>query len=153
MILVLCGTQPHSFSRMLDQVEKLLAFDKEIVIQKGHNTYVSDKINSFDFVPKEELQQLYDRADVILTHAGAGSLIDGIKKSKKIIAFPRLAKYGEHFNDHQLELCSKFKELNFIEVCYENDDLVEVYKRAVSTEFSRWNLSGNIVEIIREYLG
>ena len=37
-----------------------------------------------------------------------------VKRGKKVIAVPRLAKYGEHVDDHQRQLIAQFKNLNLI---------------------------------------
>lgn len=55
-------------------------------------------------VPTERMECLIDEADLIITHGGVGSVISSVKMWKKEIASPRLAKYGEHTNDHQLQI-------------------------------------------------
>ena len=54
------------------------------------------------------------KADIVITHGGTGAIIGAVKKGKKVIAVPRLAKYGEHVDDHQLQLIEQFKEQNLI---------------------------------------
>ena len=41
---------------------------------------------------------------------------------------PRLAKYGEHRNDHQLATATRFDELGYIHVAYDEDELKEKIK-------------------------
>jgi len=60
------------------------------------------------------LLELYDRASLIITHAGTGSLIKGVKKGKKVIAIPRLVKLGEHIDDHQLEILNEFVQMEYV---------------------------------------
>ena len=82
MILVLCGTQKQDFSRMIRAVEKL-ADEQEIIVQGGHNHYSSDKVKVLGFISNNEMDRFYDQADYIVTHAGAGSMIQSLKKQKK----------------------------------------------------------------------
>ena len=63
-----------------------------------------------DEVPQDEFAKLVDKADVIITHGGVGSIITAITKGKKVIAVPRLGKYNEHVNDHQVEIIESFNE-------------------------------------------
>ena len=49
-------------------------------------------------------------ADLIISHAGAGSIIDLLTSRKKFILFPRLREYNEAIDNHQLELCEAFSK-------------------------------------------
>jgi UDP-N-acetylglucosamine transferase subunit ALG13 len=40
--------------------------------------------------------------------------MEGVKNNKKIIAAPRLKKYNEHVNDHQLQIIDTFTEMGYI---------------------------------------
>ena len=91
MILVLCGTQKQDFSRMIKEVEKL-ADTHEVIVQSGHSNCSSSKMEIFDFITPAKLTKLYKKATYIVTHAGAGSMLQAIKAGKKILAFPRLKK-------------------------------------------------------------
>ena len=42
-------------------------------------------------------------ADIIITHGGPATFMGAIAKGKKPIVVPRLEKFGEHVNDHQIE--------------------------------------------------
>ena len=52
-----------------------------------------------------------EKANIVITHGGTGAIIGAVKKGKKVIAVPRLAKYGEHVDDHQLQLIKQFDDL------------------------------------------
>ena len=151
MILVLCGTQKQDFSRMIQAVEPL-ASEQEIVVQGGHNLYPSDKMTVHGFISTEELEQLYQQADYIITHAGAGSMIQALHDQKRTIAFPRLSKYGEHVNDHQLELASKLEDLGYLLVCRDGDNLVEVFERLKHFTPKPYTLKGQMVSLIDDNL-
>lgn len=144
MILVLCGTQKQDFSRMINKVLQL-AESHEIVVQSGHTAYVSGEVEIFDFLPASKLDVLYKRADIIITHAGAGSMFTAIKAGKKVLAFPRLAKFNEHVDDHQLQLAKKLEELGFLMVFNEDDDMISIYEQLVKFEPKPYDLTGNIV--------
>lgn len=67
-------------------------------------------MNNFSIGKK--FSQIMDKAEIVITHGGTGAIIGAVKKGKKVIAVPRLARYGEHVDDHQLQLVGQFKELN-----------------------------------------
>ena len=115
MILVMLGTQNNSFHRLLEEVDKLLNEGKikeEVIIQAGYTKYQpqNEKMKVLDFVPKEELEKLQEKASFIITHGGVGSIITSLEKGKKVIAVPRIHEYGEHVNNHQKEIVEKFNK-------------------------------------------
>ena len=115
MILVMLGTQNNSFHRLLEKIEKLLDEGKikeEVIIQAGYTKYQpqNEKMKILDFVPKEEVEKLQEKANFIITHGGVGSIITSLEKGKKVIAVPRIHEYGEHVNNHQKEIVEKFNK-------------------------------------------
>jgi len=151
LILVLCGTQKQDFSRMIDAVEQL-ADEHEIIVQGGHNHYRSDKMKILGFIDSDTLNKLYKQADLIITHAGAGSMIQALQNQKKTIAFPRLSKYGEHVNDHQLELAEKLEELGYLLVYRDGDNMRDLFEKAIRFIPKQYQLKGNIISLIDEDL-
>lgn len=117
MILVLLGTQNNSFKRLLEEIDKLIekkVIDEEVIVQAGYTKYKSKNMKIFDMISKKELDEYYKNANYIITHGGVGSIISGLNNEKKVIAVPRLKKYGEHVNDHQIEIVNLFNEKGFI---------------------------------------
>ena len=117
MILVTLGTQDKTFVRLLDEIDKLInkgIIKDKVIVQAGFTKYSSDNMEIFDLIPQDEFNSLMDKADLIITHGGVGNVISALEKNKKVIAVPRLAKYGEHINDHQTQIIAKFNSLGYI---------------------------------------
>lgn len=117
MILVLLGTQNNSFHRLLEEIDRLIEkniITDEVIVQSGYTKYNSKNMKIFELISKEELNKLQDKADLIITHGGVGSIISSIKKDKKVIAVPRLHEYNEHVNNHQKEIIKLFNEKGYI---------------------------------------
>ena len=129
MILVTLGTQKQSFERLLKYVENA-SIDSEVIVQKGKTEYVSNKMKVFNFITYDEMSKYIDKADVIITHGGTGSVIGPLRKGKKIIACARLSKYDEHVDDHQTELVSVFASKGYILELNEDNDLTELLEEA-----------------------
>ena len=113
MILVMLGTQNNDFHRLLDEIEKNIVIGnikEEVVVQSGYTKYKSDKMKIFSMTSKEILEKLIKQADFVITHAGVGSIEMALEQNKKVIAVPRLKKYGEHVNDHQKDIEEKLNE-------------------------------------------
>ena len=108
MILVLLGTQPLPFTRLIEQLITLHQagqfINQKIMIQAGATPVDYPDFEVFSLIEKSRLQQLIDEADLVITHGGAGSMFELLAKQKKIIVMARRAEFGEHVDDHQLEL-------------------------------------------------
>ena len=117
MILVLLGTKNNSFHRLLEEIDRLIEkniITDEVIVQSGYTKYNSKNMKIFELISKEELNKLQDKADLIITHGGVGSIISSIKKDKKVISVPRLHEYNEHVNNHQKEIIKLFNEKGYI---------------------------------------
>ena len=110
MILVTCGTQQQQFTRLFEYVEQL-NIDDEVIMQLGH-TQFNTRHQSYDF--STSFEEDIKRADIIITHGGVGTIMNGLLNNKKVIVVPRLSKYNEHVDDHQLEITNKLTNLGYI---------------------------------------
>ena len=114
MILVLLGTQNNSFHRLLEEIQKNIDngnITEEVVVQKGYTKFESENMKIYNQLPINEIEKLIEKADLVITHGGVGSIVTSIEKGKKVIAVPRLKKYKEHVNDHQLDIIKSFNEI------------------------------------------
>lgn len=156
MILVVLGTQDKQFTRLLDDVSREIELGHikgEVVVQAGQTKYKSDKMKILDLLPAPEFDKLMDKADLIITHGGAGTILSAIKKGKKIIATPRLAKYKEHHNDHQKQIIDEFKRMGYILDYNENDNLGEVIKKSEKFKPKKFvSNTQNMIELLENYI-
>ena len=83
----------------------------------------------FNFVDYEKMEELVNRADLIITHGGTGSILGPLKKGKKVIACARLKRYGEHVDDHQMQLIEAFSDAGYIISIGEKDNIDEVISK------------------------
>ena len=131
MILVTLGTQDKTFVRLLDEIDKLInkgIIQDKVIVQAGFTKYSSDNMEIFDLIPQDEFNNLMSKADLVITHGGVGNIISALEKNKQVIAVPRLAKYGEHINDHQTQIIAKFNDLGYIIGLQDVDELDRAIK-------------------------
>lgn len=117
MIFVSLGTNDKSFDRLLFEIDKQIELGNikdEVIVQSGYTKFESSNMKVIDLMSMEEFNKYINDCDILITHGGVGTILDGLKKSKRIIAFPRLSKYHEHVNDHQLEIVNKFYNEGYI---------------------------------------
>ncbi|MDQ0215306.1 UDP-N-acetylglucosamine transferase subunit ALG13 [Oikeobacillus pervagus] len=125
MIFVVLGTHELSFQRLLHLIEdeiKDKRITTEVIVQSGHTKYESSLMKLIPFMTYGEMEEFYRQADLIITHGGTGSITMGVKMHKKVIAVPRLNKYGEHNDDHQLEIVRQFTNAGHILSWNEGED-------------------------------
>ena len=105
MIYVALGTMFLDFPRLILKMDEIAsATAEETIIQTGMGKTVPKTCKYFDFKPREEVLDIQCRARVIVCHAGIGSVLDALTVRRPFIVVPRLKKFGEHMNDHQLDL-------------------------------------------------
>ncbi len=118
MIFVTLGTHQQQFERALELVATLDAWD-DLVIQHGATTPRPDLRDAswVDYLRSDDLVIHMRRADAVITHAGVGSMVTAIRNGKKPVVVPRLARFGEHVDDHQVELAERFAQRELVLVC------------------------------------
>lgn len=156
MILVVLGTQKFQFNRLLKEIDRLIEQNKineEVFAQIGHSDYKPKNYDAVDFLDKDIFEKKVSSCDILITHSGVGSIISGINKGKPIIVVPRLKKYNEHVDDHQLEIAKAFSQKNYVLLCSEINDLEEIIKEAKSHKFDKYvSQRKKTVETISRYL-
>ena len=135
MIFVILGTQDKKFPRLLDALQKKIDEGKiskkeEIIVQAGSTKYESKNMKIIDYMSVRKFEECIDRADLIICHAGVGTILTALKKGKKIIAAARLKQYGEHVNDHQLQILDNFTAEGYILALEDFDKIDLLIKQA-----------------------
>ena len=157
MILVLLGTQNNSFHRLLEKMDELInkgIINEKVIVQSGYTNYESKNMRVFDLIPQEELERYQEQADLIITHGGVGSIVSSIKKGKKVIAVPRLGKYNEHVNDHQVEIIESFNEKGYIIGLHDVSELGEALDKVKNFIPQKYvKNTGKILKIVEDFIG
>ena len=156
MIFLCLGTQEFQFDRLLIEVDKLIKngiIIEEVFAQIGFSEYIPVGFEYRDFVDFDEFNLLLAECRYVITHGGTGTIIKALKKGKKVIALPRLKKYGEHVDNHQKEIISMFSEKSLV---YGLEDVSELEQAVKSIDIfcPEPFKSGNskIISIINEFI-
>lgn len=131
MIFVTVGTHTQSFNRLLKKMDNLIESGKineRVVAQIGHSTYIPKRMEWFRFTDLDKLNSFYSKSRIIVAHGGAGSILNGIVNGVSVVAVPRLKRYNEHVNDHQIEIVKKLEEKGKITAVYDIDDIDNALK-------------------------
>ena len=148
MIFATIGNEHKPFFRFNQLVLKLsnLYPTVEIVYQKGYTKFIHSKENISDkeFFSRKEFEYYINNASHVITHGGAGTLLQLAKIKKMPFVLPRLYKYKEHVNSHQMETLIQFKKLGLaIEIDYPFKDkfLLEKINFKKNIEINQDNVS------------
>lgn len=113
MILVITGTSSWDFSRLIKEMDRIAGkTDEEIVMQISDTRYEPKNAKFFRFVSEEEFESLFQKARLIISHAGIGSIISTFRHKKPLILVPRRKKFYEHFDDHQTDIAGELEKEN-----------------------------------------
>jgi UDP-N-acetylglucosamine transferase subunit ALG13 len=124
MIFVTVGTQ-LPFDRLIRAVDSWAAQNPEIEVfaQIGPSEFRPGHIESVDFVTPDVADRYFRKADLIVSHAGMGSIITALKYRKPLLMLPRKASFGEHRNDHQMATAKWLGTRNGITVAWSEDEV------------------------------
>lgn len=117
MIFVTVGTQKFQFNRLLQYIDQLIEenlVQEEVFAQTGYSDYQPKNYSYESFLDREIYSKKLLDSKMVITHGGTGVIMGAIKAGKKVIAVPRLSKYGEHVDDHQLQIVNQMIESKMI---------------------------------------
>jgi UDP-N-acetylglucosamine transferase subunit ALG13 len=126
MIFLTVGTQ-FPFDRLVKAVDE--AIDKgligeEIWAQIGQSSYQPRSFEkTVDFLDKNIFDQWMRKASKVISHAGIGSITPALDEAKPLLVMPRLRKYGEVVNNHQVDIINKFEKSGYLLAAYDVKDL------------------------------
>ncbi len=156
MIFVTLGTNDESFERLLKAIDKEIekkTIKEKVIVQAGCTKYSSKNMEILDLVSREEFDRLISECDLLITHGGVGSILTGINHGKKVIAVPRLARYNEHGNDHQLQIVEKFGEKKYILVVKDMNKLGKIIEKAKDFKPRKFESNTqNIINIVENFI-
>lgn len=133
MIFVTVGTQKFQLNRLLKDLENLITKDlinENIYAQTGYSSFIPKHFRSVNFLSQHDFHKQIMQCDILITHGGVGSIHNGLRLNKKVIVYPRLSKYKEHVDDHQLEIAKKYFELGYVLYATNLDELRLAIKEA-----------------------
>lgn len=119
--LVSLGTERYPFLRAVRNAERVLR-DLDVVWQTGSTRVVRDGELLPQWMPGDRLRAACREADVVITHAGVGSVLTALGEGKVPVILPRQHEFGEHIDDHQLE-AAQLLETRGLAVCADPDRL------------------------------
>lgn len=157
------GNALQPFTRLLEGVRRIAAhLPQPVVIQHGHTDFQDGTCQPIPFVGMDEFTRYIRDADLLIMHAGAGSVIHAVAAGKIPVIMPRRAVLGEHVNDHQAEFARALAETGKAVVADSPEDLLRACQEAMTRQQhaqeiraggSMSPLVSSIERVLSEYAG
>lgn len=151
MIFTMVGTHNLGFERLVKKMDEI-AKNEKVVIQIGTTPYRPKNAEYFDFAGLKTIYDYIEKADVVVTHGGIGCVTDSLAYGKPTVIVPRLKRYNEHTNDHQLDLAREIERERRAIVVLDVEKLEEAIRDSKLLSVRRKKEEDRVVSIINEYL-
>lgn len=152
MIFVTVGTSSWDFTRLIKEMDRIAGkIEEEVVMQISNINYEPKIAKYFRFTSNEEIEELYRNARIVVSHAGVGCIISALKHNKPNIVVPRRKVYGEHFDDHQVDIARELEKNGKIRVVWDVRELEEALN-GVNEDFAKVKKDRKLVLALRDYI-
>jgi len=132
VIFVTVGTNEARFDRLLKALEDLPA-GTDMFVQHGPSPIRPAGATCTDYISFDEMSERIRRAQVVVTHAGVGSVLTALLNGARPIVVPRLQRFGEAVDDHQLEFGRRASAAGFVTLVEDADTLLAAITRHQET--------------------
>ncbi len=125
MIFLTVGTQ-FGFDRLVKAVDEALesgTLSEPVFAQVGPGNYVPRHMDYTEALEKQAFEEMLDSCEGIISHAGIGTITLAMKCQKPLLVMPRMSRYGEVVNDHQVATAHKFEQSGHVLAAYQEYEL------------------------------
>ena len=140
-LFVPLGTQKFPFGRIITALNRLVDQGKykadEIVMQSALYP-IKPKFTHFGLIQNNEFNRYMEEAEVVVTHSGVNSIISCMEMGKPLVVCPRLHEYGEHVDNHQMEIATLMHYKYDVLICMDMEDLPELIEEAKTHRYKQW---------------
>ena len=158
MIFVTVGSQ-LPFDRLISTLDQWStdSNSESVFAQIGNSEYRPKNIEFCKTMSPDDYSAYFKKADIIVAHAGMGTIISALELGKPLVLLPRLARNGEHRNDHQLATAKHFSSYKNIVVANNSTELLSAIDKLLaqnsfSGEPELTEVSTDLVFAIKEFV-
>lgn len=157
LIFLIVGSQKFPFERLIREMDRLKGegvIRDEVIAQIGVCPYEPKHLTWQRFMDKETFDRNIAACDLLVTHAGEGSIMTGLLKGRKVVAVPRYARFGEHLNDHQLMIARAMERLGCLINVEEIEKLGDVLTHIGEYDLKPYvSQQATIIKTICDFIG
>lgn len=150
--------------RTMDEWAKSSQCQEEILAQIGRGSYQPKNFKYVEFLTPSEYVKSFERAQLIVSHAGMGTIITALEKGKPLIVMPKRASLGEQRNEHQLATVRHFQRSKQVLVADTDEELERVMNDVVLSDssgafldssnikLSDWPPEPSLIDFVRNFI-
>lgn len=140
-LFVPLGTQKFPFGRIITALNELVEqgeYKPEEIVMQSALYPVKPNFTAFGLIPNEDFNRYMKEAEVVVTHSGVNSIISCMEMGKPLVICPRLHEYGEHVDNHQMEIATLMHEKYDVLVCTDMKELPALIEQAKTHKYQSW---------------
>jgi len=151
LIFVTVGSHYQGFDRLIQKMDEIAGkIDEKVIMQIGNTKYKPVNVEYFEFAEYSKIQKLNSDARIVVSHAGVGSILTALEQKTHLLIVPRLKKYDEVVDDHQLQIAKELSENPNVTVVNDVEDLEESLKTNFS--FVEESSRNKLVYSLKKYI-
>ena len=133
-LLITCGTTP--FPSLANEIYNYTRHNKtysQVILQETSSDFLTED-NFIHVKLYSDQQSFFDESDLVITHAGAGTVYFLLKNGIKFIVIPNM----ERSDKHQIELANYIEKNNYAEVCHNLSKLDYHVEKCIASTYSKY---------------
>jgi UDP-N-acetylglucosamine transferase subunit ALG13 len=147
------GNAHQAFTRLLDAIAAIAqSLPQPVVVQHGHTVFESPICKAVEFLDLVSFEAAVSEADVLILHAGAGSVIHALCTGKVPIVVPRRAEFAEHVDNHQVEFARRLASTGRVVVVDDVRELEAAIKCAGTMQIAHAGSRPPLVDMVADAL-
>jgi beta-1,4-N-acetylglucosaminyltransferase len=153
MIFVTVGASNLGFDRLVKKMDEIAGrLHEEVIIQVGLTKYKPKHAKWYTYIDNRTMLELYNDANIIITHDGAGTLLTTLTLNKSTIVVPRLKKYNECAYTNKFDLAEALKEMDRIILVYDIEKLEKSIEEAKSMKCRKFTQNKKLISFLKVYI-
>lgn len=137
------GNAHQPFDRMLEMVKQVIrTLPQPVTVQRGHTHFECDECEVVDFISMDSFLSKISETELVIIHAGAGSVIHAVAAGKVPVVVPRRAKLNEHIDEHQVDFAVALAREGKAVAVLDDADLIALAAHALEMQATRGGTSG-----------
>ncbi len=97
----------------------------EVFAQIGPGAQLPKTIAYTEFLEPPQFRERVECCDVLVAHAGMGSILTALQHGKPVLVMPRRGDLRETRNDHQVATAKRFRAMDKVAVAMDEQELPE----------------------------
>lgn len=155
-LFVPVGTQKFPFGRLIEALNGLVddgTYKPDEIVMQSAVYPIKPKFTHYTMIPTDEFNRMIDDAELVMTHSGENTIIVTMEKHKPFLIVPRFHEYGEHVDNHQLEIAEIMEDKYDVVVCRDMANLKACIEKAKTHQYKPWvSGSANLIEYIKNII-